>query len=67
MFGRKNKCTKGAVVISALLKSVGIYFGVIGVRLQLMSYHWLSIEAMLFYIVAVLLFGWGAHIHKCLK
>jgi hypothetical protein len=64
MFGRKKKAyeCKG-VIVAALLKTVGIYFGVVGVRLQLMSYKWLSIEAMLFYLLAVLLFGWGRHIH----
>jgi hypothetical protein len=65
MFGKKKKCDCGNVVIAALLKTVGIYFGVIGVRLQLLSYDWLSFEAMLFYLVAVLLFGWGVHVYRC--
>lgn len=67
MFGKKKKTTGGTIVVAALLKAVGIYFAVIGVRLHLMSYNWLSMEAMLFYLVAVLLFGWGKHMHMCTK
>ncbi len=67
MFGKKKKtCNCGSIVIAALLKTVGVYFGVVGVRLQLMSYDWLSLEAMLFYLIAVLLFGWGRHISMCM-
>ena len=68
MFGKKKKtCPGGTIVVAALLKAVGIYFAVIGVRLHLMSYNWLSIEAMLFYLAAVLLFGWGTHMHIQIK
>ncbi len=68
MFGKKKKqCTCNGIIVAALLKTVGVYFGVVGVRLQLMSYDWLSLEAMLFYLIAVLLFGWGKHIHMCMK
>jgi len=68
MFGKKKKmCSSNDIVVAALLKTVGIYFGIIGVRLQLMSYDWLSVEAMLFYLIAVLLFGWGKHMHLCSK
>ena len=67
MFGKKKKTDNcGPIVVAALLKTVGIYFGVVGVRLHLMSYNWLSLEAMLFYLIAVLLFGWGKHIHICM-
>ncbi len=67
MFGKKKKCGSNDIVVAALLKTIGIYFGVVGVRLQLMSYNWLSVEAMLFYLIAVLLFGWGHHMHLCIK
>jgi hypothetical protein len=68
MFGKKKKtCECGPIIISALLKTVGIYFGIIGVRLQMMSYDWLSLEAMVFYLVAILMFGWGKHMHTCSK
>ncbi len=66
-FKKKKTCDCKSIIVAALLKTVGIYFGVVGVRLQLMSYNWLSIEAMLFYLVAVLLFGWGRHIHLAKK
>jgi hypothetical protein len=68
MFEKKKKQGScNSIIVAALLKTVGVYFGVVGVRLQLMSYDWLSLEAMLFYLIAVLLFGWGKHIHMCMK
>jgi len=68
MFGKKKKtCSGGTIVVASALQAVGIYFAVIGIRLQWMSYNWLSVESMLFYLVAVLLVGWGKHMHICSK
>jgi hypothetical protein len=59
---KKNMCTSRCIIISAIMKALGIYFGVLGVRLQMICFDWLCIDAMLSYLVAVLLFMWGTSI-----
>jgi hypothetical protein len=67
MFGKKKKCGYGEVIMSSVMKALGLYIGVIGVRLQLISYDWLAWDALIFYLVAVLIFGWGIAIQQCTK
>ncbi len=68
MFGKKkNICNSRCIIVAAIMKALGVYFGVLGIRLQIMCFDWLCVDALLSYLVAVLLFMWGKSICICRK